>query len=229
MKRILAVDSDIATYEKAAAQWAVYDISIQRVETMHEAIYRLGQSQNYLYIGINEDSVPDFASQLPLMRDITDIPVFVTSSTCTIDKKIKVISLGADAYDHYSVHAKHNVLLALETLKAQKRWAKRSPESEILICGDIILSQSRRTVFVKDVKLFLVKKEFDVLQCLMLNNGRVVSHLQLLHEAWDKRCEAHDAGLLWRTVNRLRKKLAEISPESEYIKLERGVGYILLP
>ena len=225
MVRILAVDSNVDVYESTMAQWALYDISFQRVETMHNALYRLKQDEEYLFVGINEDSVPDFLSQLPLMRDISGVPIFVMSSTYTMDKKLRAMSHGADAYDPYPVHTKHQVLLALEIMKAQQRWAKRP--LEILICGDIILSQSRRTAFVRDTRLSLVKKEFDVLQCLMSNYGCIVPYLQLLHEIWDERYSERDVDLVWRTVNRLRSKLSEISPGSEYIKIERGVGYML--
>ena len=227
MECILSVDNDITSHEKAVAEWKKYGISIKRVDTMHEAIKQLNESGNYLFVGINEDAIPDFMTMLPILRDVTEIPIFVMSSEYTIDKNVRAMSLGADAYDHYNTQPKQNVLLALEILKAQKRWAKRPfSQLEVLAYGEIILSKPRRKVFVNDVEVSLGKKEFDILRYLMMNYGCVVEHKQLLEEIWGESYIEKDTDVLWRTINRLRVKLSEKYPAHEYIKIERGVGYI---
>ena len=227
MEGILAIDKDLAVHEKAVAQWAKHGISIKRVETMHEAIRQLKQSDNYLFVGINEDTVPDFMSMLPLMRDVTDIPIFVMSSSYTIDKNVRAMSLGADVYDNFYANSEHNVLMGLEVLKAQSRWAKRAHKKlEVYVYGDVILSKRRRKVYVNDFEVSLGRKEFDILQFLMANYGCVVEHKRLLQEIRGENYSEKDTDVLWRTVNRLRVKLSEKYPAREYIKIERGVGYV---
>jgi DNA-binding response OmpR family regulator len=230
MERILAVDADSAAHDEWTAEWAKYGIGTRRVNTMSDAIRRLAEDDEFLFVVINEDAVPDFASRLPVMRDATDLPVFVVTSSYTIEKKIKAMNLGADVYDPFAAHAKQTVLLALETLKAQNRRLERPRRRlGVLTGGDIVLSASRRKVFVKDAEVSFAKKEFDILRYLMMNSGCVVEHKRLMEEIWGDDYNEKDTDILWRTVNRVRTKLSGIYPGNAYIRIERGVGYVFEP
>lgn len=228
MDLILAIDKDVEVHEKAVAKWAPYGISIERVETIQEAIAQLKQKDDYLFVAINEDTNPDFMSMLPILRDVTDTPIFIMSSTFTTEKQVKAMSLGADTYDHYHTETNHNVLLGLELLKAQNRQKQVNNNLSVLVEGDIILSESRRSVFVRDSKVSLTKKEFDILYYLMCNKGRIVTHVQLLQKVWGEEYNESDTTVLWRTVNRLRSKLSNVKGAKNYIKVERGIGYKFL-
>ena len=224
---MLGVDRDLVVYGREAAEWEKYGVSIQRVDTMQEAIKLIKQGDNYFFIGINEDSVPEFMAMLPILRDITDTPIFILSNSYTIDKKVKAMSLGADIYERYNEDTRKNALLALELMKTQSRWANRADSQlEVLACRDVILSKPRRKVFVKGEEVLLGRKEFDILRTLMTNFGCVVEHKKLLHEIWGENYSEKDADVLWRTINRLRVKLSGEKSSDEYIKIERGVGYI---
>lgn len=59
----------------------------------------------------------------------------------------------------------------------------------------------------------------------MAGNGRVLTHTELLQEVWGDEYDGYETNVLWRTIDRLRNKLYAVSPEAEYIKVERGVGY----
>jgi DNA-binding response OmpR family regulator len=160
------------------------------------------------------------------MRDAANLPIFVITSNYTIEKKLRAMDCGADVYEHFCSYVKNNVVGALELLKSKNRWAKRPSKSlRVLTGGDIILSPLRRSVFIKDIKASLTRKEFDILQCLMANNGYVVTHARLLQKVWRGKRKLQNTDVLWRTVNRLRGKLSEISPANKYIEIERGVGY----
>jgi DNA-binding response OmpR family regulator len=227
MERILVVDSDNPGHKQQAAEWSRYGVGNLRFDNMHEAIAQLKNMDEYLFIAINEDNVLDFMILLPIMRDITDNPIFVITSDYTIEKKVKAISLGADAYDPFNLSSEKNVHNALELLIAHRKRTKRPTKApQLLIGGDIILSQARRKVFVNDYEISLAKKEFDILRYLMENRGYVVEHKQLLQEIWGENYNEKDTDVLWRTVNRLRAKLSEGEPTGDHIKIERGVGYI---
>jgi DNA-binding response OmpR family regulator len=227
---ILAVDISIDVHEYQSAEWAKYGINSLRVESMHEAISLLLRSNEFFFVAINEDTIKDFMLQLRIMRDVTDIPIFFLTSNYTVDKKIKAMNFGADAYDPFNEYVKDNVLSTLELLKAQNRWAKRKHTSmPVLAGGSIILSQSRRKVFVDNTEVSLTKKEFDILRYLMVNSGHVVTHVRLLQNVWGEEYSETDTEVLWRTINRLRNKLSKAFSADGYIKVERGVGYQFLP
>jgi len=229
LSRILAVEANIPINDQIAEEWAKYNISVKRVSAMNKAIEWLSFDDDYLFIAINEDSVPNYLSQLQVMREITDTPIFILTSNFTLEKKIKALSCGADFYDPCDADPKYNVLGALELLKTHNRLSKRQAKpSQILTGGNIILSRPSRTVLVNNEKVMLGKKEFEILQCLMLNARCVVTHKQLLHEVWKKDANEKNTAVLWRSIDRLRRKLSHHTPV-KHIKIERGVGYIFSP
>ena len=225
MNTIIAVDKDADVHMRETAEWANYGIEAFRIDTMAEAINLLSHSGNYLFVVINEDTIPDFMLKLRLLRDVTSLPIFVITSNYTIEKKLKAMDYGADAYDHFDAYIKKDVIGELESLKEQAKWAKRPAKPPVLTGGDIILSPLRRCVLIKDNLAPLTRKEFDVLQCLMSGNGHVVTHPKLIRKVWGDKHSLKNTDILWRTVDRLRRKIAELSPTEEYIEIERGVGY----
>jgi DNA-binding response OmpR family regulator len=229
MNIILAVDKDSAVHERKTAEWEKYGIDALRVDTMNEAICLLAHRDDFLFVAINEDTIPDFMPKLRIMREVTGLPVFVITSNYTIEKKLKAMYCGADVYDHFNAYVKNSVIGALEMLRAQNRVPARLPEPlRVLTGGGIILSPLRRNVFIKDIEVFLTRKEFDVLHCLMANNGDTVTHARLMKKVWGDITEWEDTDVLRLTVDRLRRKLSEISPAKEYIEIERGAGYRFL-
>lgn len=226
MNTILTVDKDAVAYEREVAEWVNYGIDALRVDTMTEAINLLTHGSDFLFVIINEDTVPDFMSKLRIMRDAANLPIFVITTNYTIEKKLKAMDCGADVYERSDAYIKNNVIGALELLKSKNKWTKRQPKSlRVLTGGDIILSPLRRNVFIKDNKVSLTRKEFDILQCLMSNNGYVVTHARLMRKVWGDKRKLRNTDVLWRTINRLRGKLYEIAPANKYIEIERGVGY----
>jgi len=227
MDVILAIDTDLSVHERQTVAWKQYGIDILRVDTMHEAIARLSHSGGYFFVAINEDSI-DYVSWLPVLRETTETPIFIITSNYSTEKKAKAISLGADVYDPFADSAIENVHGALALLEAQKRAVKNIKKSPALIIGsNITLSPSRRIVFANDIQISLNRKEFDVLHFLMVNRGRFVTHSQLLRKIWGYEEETGNE-YIWRTINRIRNKLFTISPNHEYIEVERGLGYKFL-
>jgi len=226
---ILAVDKDSAVHKRETAEWTKCGIDALRVNTMTEAISMLIYKNDFLFVAINEDTFPDLLLQLRLMRDVTGLPIFVITSSYTIEKNLKAMDCGADLYDHFNAYNKNNVIKALAFLKTQNRWAKHPVKPlSVISGGDIILSRLRKSVFIKDINVSLSKKEFDILHCLISNSEHIVTHARLMRKVWGDKRELKDPTVLWRTMVSLRKKLSEISPTKEYIEVERGVGYRFL-
>jgi len=227
---VLAVDKNAAVHKRETAAWEKYGIGSLRVEMMSEAIKLLARRGDFLFIVINEDTIPDFMFQLCIMRDVTRLPIFVITSSYTIEKKVNAMGCGADVYDSFDTYAKDSVISALALLKTQNRRAKRPQKPfRILTGGDIILSPLRRNVFINDTEVPLTKKEFDVLQLLMANNDYVVTHERLLREIWGDNHDLNKTDVVLRTVDSLRGKISEISKANKYIEVEHGVGCRFTP
>ncbi len=92
--------------------------------------------------------------------------------------------------------------------------------------GDLILDVERRLVTIGLQPIELTRLEFDLLHCLLLNAGRVLSRERLLEQAWGYDF-AGDTRAVDSAVKRLRAALRRASPEADGIEAVRGVGYRL--
>ena len=226
---ILAVDTDIEVNERHKTEWEKYGIGSVRVSTMQKAIERLICDSEFFFIVINEDTIQNYMSSLSLMRDVTDVPIFVVTSSYTVEKRVKAYKLGVDVYEPFNNCTHDYIISVLELLNLKKRWSERSIKPmPVLVSNGVILSPARRMVIVEDTEICLTKKEFDILHYLMEKNGAIVGHAQILKKIWGDHYSENDTDVLWRTVDRLRRKLSQVSPECKYIKVEYGIGYRFL-
>jgi len=226
MDLILVIDKDVEAFERETAQWLKYNFEALRLETMQDAIVCLMRGKcDFLFISINENSIPGFMRQLPILRSVTSVPIFVFTSSYSTDKKIETLNSGADVYESFQIDTTKNVPVTYALLNVLNRRAAKAEPPPLLMEGDILLLPLRRAVFVKGTELKTTKKEFEVLLYLMSNAGSTVTHKELLQEIWGEAYGENDVGVLWRTVDRLRGKLSVISSAYDYIKVERGVGY----
>ena len=89
------------------------------------------------------------------------------------------------------------------------------------------LDEDSRTASINNSELSLTRLEFDLLQHLVINAGRVLSREQLLSQAWGYDfiggTRAVDS-----SIKRLRSKIREILPGTQLIESVRGIGYRLV-
>jgi hypothetical protein len=86
LSSVLAVSTDLEDYKRSSAAWGEFGYDVHRVDTIREAITLISRGEKYLFIGINEDTT-DFWGQLPIMRDITDMAIYIITSTTAPKRK----------------------------------------------------------------------------------------------------------------------------------------------
>lgn len=140
--------------------------------------------------------------------------LMLTAST-TIADKVSGLGLGADDYlDKPFAFAE--LVARIQALGRRSRPA--SPP--VLERNGVRLDQNRRTVARDSAPISLSRKEFAVLNELMLADGGVVSAEHLLEKAWDEHADPF-TGVVRYTIMMIRRKLGEPA----LIETEPGVGY----
>ena len=92
-----------------------------------------------------------------------------------------------------------------------------------LCLQDVCMDLDRREVFIKDEVMILTKKEFDLLEYLLVRKGRVVSRDEVLLDIWGFDYDG-DTRIVDVHIFKLRTKL---NGSRVHIKSSRGVGYLL--
>jgi len=144
------------------------------------------------------------------------LPVLVLTARDAVPDRIKGLDTGADDYVVKPVDLDE---LAAR-LRALVRRAHGQPQ-EVLQVQDVQLDPAARTVQRAGQPVALSTREFDLLQAVVLNAGRVLSREQLEQHLYSWGQEV-DSNAVEVHIHHLRKKLG-----AALIQTVRGVGYLL--
>ncbi len=146
------------------------------------------------------------------------LPVLLLTARDTVEDRVAGLRGGADDY-LVKPFAFAELLARLDAIT--RRSEPAAPGSGVLAFGPVALDPKTRRVRVGDREVDLTAKEFDLLECLLRNAGRVVSRSELKEEVWDFSFDARTK-VVDLYVHYLRRKLGDAG---EIIQTVRGVGY----
>ncbi len=162
---------------------------------------------------------------LKRVRESSGVPVILLTAKGTDADKILGLELGADDYMPKPFNPEE--LTARVRAVLRRSQARETPSNgNRLTCGDIIIDLTRRTVFVRGKPIVLSRTEWQLLQQLCANAGRVMLHEDLLTRTWGPEYR-DDVQYLRVWISRLRQKLEENPAAPRYIRTVQGIGYIL--
>lgn len=144
-----------------------------------------------------------------------DLPILMLTAADRIEDKTTGFGLGADDYLTKPFELQE-LVLRLRALH-RRRGYRRPP---ILELAGIRMDPFRRTVTRDGVAIELTRKQFAVLEILLLAAGGVVSADELLERAWDENANPF-TNAVRITISALRKRLGE----PQVIVTVPGVGY----
>jgi len=137
-----------------------------------------------------------------------------------VEDKVKGLNLGADDY-----LAKPFALVELLSRINAVARRKFNIKTEDIKLGDFIIQIQSRKLFCKGNEIELTKKEFDLLQYLVLNRNKVLTRQQLYEHIWGNILDdQYDSNFIDVHIKNLRKKLNAHAP-TPWLETVRGVGY----
>ena len=156
------------------------------------------------------------------LKQKRSVPVIVMSAVHDVSKKVDLFALGADDYITKPFH--NEELLA--RIAARLRNDSEAVVSEVLTYKNIELDKSDFSVKCAGKSVELSKHEFLLLQLLMENPNRTCTKSMIYDIVWDYENSADDNTLNVH-ISKIRKKLKECDPDTEYIETVWGIGYRL--
>jgi DNA-binding response OmpR family regulator len=157
------------------------------------------------------------------LRQISDVPILMLSSTGGEMDRVRGLELGADDY----IGKPFSPLELVARARAVMRRSRLTPlasAARIVVDEDLTVDLENRRVEVRGEEVRLTPTEFRLLSHLVSNAGRILSHKTLLGKAWGRQYESA-VQMLKVQIARLREKLGDSAQNPRYIFTERGAGY----
>ena len=155
------------------------------------------------------------------VRERYQIPVLMLSALGEVEDRVEGLNSGAD--DYLSKPFEFAELVArIRALVRRPRQVASSSQAAELRSGDLRLLPEQRRVYLASRELELTPKEFDLLQFLMSQPGRVYSKDDIVSRLWGSDFEGF-TNTVEVHISALRQKLGDQS--RKMIRTVRGAGY----
>ncbi|MCF0134927.1 MAG: response regulator transcription factor [Lachnospiraceae bacterium] len=156
------------------------------------------------------------------VREFSNVPILMLTAKSEDMDKILGLEYGADDY----MTKPFNILELKARIKAILRRTRKleEPSENTGDFNDLRVDYDARRVFVKGQEVSLTAKEFDLLDLLSRNPGKVYSRDRLLNVVWGMDYPG-DIRTVDVHVRRLREKIEPNPGDPLYIQTKWGVGY----
>jgi two-component system, OmpR family, response regulator len=221
-RRILVVEDDPETAGQLMEQLTSSGYQVDLAATGREAMSR-SMACDYAVITIDR-MLPDIDG-IAVMRQLRDdgitSPFLIISALGEVDERVRGLRAGGDDY----LVKPFSFVELLARLEALGRRSETIAKETIMRVGDLIVDLIARSASRRGRELALLPKEFQLLEYLVRNEGRVVSRAMLLQHVWDLHFDP-STNIIDVYVGRLRRK---VDDQQAYplIHTVRGVGYCL--
>ncbi len=161
------------------------------------------------------------------LRETSSIPVILLSAKSEDMDKILGLNVGADDY----VTKPFNPLELVARVKSQlRRYTSLGgidkENDNILVNGALEMDREKKLFKVDGEPIKLTPTEYNILELLMENPGKVFSSAEIYEKIWGEDAYATD-NIVSVHIRRIREKI-EINPKNpDYLKVMWGVGYHL--
>jgi two-component system response regulator RegX3 len=156
------------------------------------------------------------------LRQKTNVPIIMLTARDSEVDKVVGLELGAD--DYVTKPFSHRELLARIRAVLRRQSEPEEPASTALEVGPVRMDVERHRVTVSGQSVQLPLKEFELLELLLRNAGRVLTRQQLIDRVWGADYVG-DTKTLDVHVKRLRAKVEPEPKAPKHLLTVRGLGY----
>ncbi len=221
--RVLIVDDEPAIARALRPALKGHDFDASTASTGADALAQLSSFEPdiiLLDLGLPDTDGIELTGEI---RKLTMAPIIVLSVRGADKDKIAALDSGADDYltKPFSIG---ELLARIRVALRHRDSIESSTPPEPIIIGDLVLDLVRHTVTLRGELIRLSPTEFNLLETLVRNTGKVTTHRTLLHKVWGPEY-AGDTQLLRVYISQLRGKIEERPERPTYIVTEPGIGY----
>jgi two-component system, OmpR family, response regulator len=221
-RHILVVEDDPETAGQVVESLTTSGYQVDLAVSGGEALSR-GFASDYAVITMDR-MLPDIDG-IAVMRQLRDegiaAPVLIISALGEVDDRVRGLRAGGDDY----LVKPFSFVELLARVEALARRSETVVKEIVLRVGDLAIDLLSRTASRRGKDIFLLPREFQLLEYLVRNEGRIVSRAMLLQHVWDLHFDP-TTNIIDVYVGRVRRK---VDGQQAYplIHTVRGIGYCL--
>lgn len=219
--RVLIVEDDIETQSYVSQGLTEAGHTVEASATGFDGLQRARQGGYDLFI---VDRMLPELDGLSLVKAIRSAgiatPVLMLTAMGAVADRVDGLEAGADDYlvkpfSFAELSARVNALARRPPLQAETK----------LVVGDLVLDRLQRLVRRGETQVDLQTREFQLLELLMLNSGRVVTRAMMLESVWNFRFDP-GTNIVETHMSRIRSKI-DRGGDAPLIHTIRGEGYVI--
>ena len=159
------------------------------------------------------------------IRAKSSVPIIMLTAKDSEIDKVVGLEIGADDYVT-KPYSSRELIARIRAVLRRGELGDATTVEGVLSVGPIRLDSDRHVISVNNEQVVLPLKEFELLEFLMRNSGRVLTRMQLIDRVWGSDYVG-DTKTLDVHIKRLRAKIEKDPANPEMIQTVRGMGYKL--
>ena len=221
MTRVLVVDDEPQIRRALRTSLQAHGYEVMAVGTGEEALTSAAEaSPDLVFLDLGLPDL-DGTEVIRRLRSFSEVPVIVLSVRDRQADKVAALDAGADDY----VTKPFGMEEVLARLRATLRRAHpEEPDPPVQRFGDLEVDVAKRLVTRTDMPVHLTPTEYGLLEALVTNPGKLLTHQWLLRRVWGQGY-GQESHYLRVYVRSLRRKLGDAAAAPRLILTEPGVGY----
>ncbi len=221
-KTLLLVDDESAVRRVLSTTLRALGFEVVASSRGEEAISLMGTSTfDAILLDINMPGMGGISVCRAIRRIAPTVPILMLTVRDEENDKVEALEAGADDYITKPFAIRE---LVARINAVMRRSTDTSTPSPAMTVGDITLCSATRTFSKRGLPIHLTPKEFDILEHLMLSQGKPVTHTKILSSIWGHEYRNHVEYL--RTYMRQLRKLVEDDPANpRYLLTVPYIGY----
>ena len=174
-----------------------------------------------LDLGLPDIDGIDFIKNI---REHLNTPIIVLSARTNESDKVTALDYGANDYVTKPFGTEELLARVRAVLRNSRQSISDSPQKTKFCTRDMEIDYEKRKITVAGKEVKLTHTEYDIVELLSLQAGRVLTYSEIIKKIW----AYSDSGSIKKlqvNMANIRKKFEEKPGENKYISNELGVGY----
>ena len=157
------------------------------------------------------------------IRTKSAVPIIMLTAKDSEIDKVVGLEIGADDYVT-KPYSSRELIARIRAVLRRGELLDSADDGSAIEVGPVRMDTDRHVITVNGEQTSLPLKEFELLEYLMRNAGRVLTRMQLIDRVWGSDYVG-DTKTLDVHIKRLRAKIEKDPANPEYIQTVRGMGY----